>query len=156
MTKKNLIDSRKLKHDLYNYLLTNYYSYFRAGFDRKARQTWSETAKQIYHNEYSNLYNQMRKEAAETKRKRWLTLAGEENFKAVLEDMGLTIRRDGIRAMDSGRKLFRYYLENVVIPRIEKEFNITGIKIPNNISPLSYQSCLNFEEVELIETDKPA
>ena len=77
MTKKNLIDSRKLKHDLYNYLLTNYYSYFRAGFDRKARQTWSETAKQIYHNEYSNLYNQMRKEAAETKRKRWLTLAGE-------------------------------------------------------------------------------
>lgn len=157
MANKGLVDGTILREKLKKYLKKYHASTFKdLKFDNKSRKAWDNCAKRIYKNEYSNMYNQMRREVAEKKAQRWQTLAGEANFKAVLNELGLTLRCGGVYAIDSGRLIFHWYLENIVIPKIESTFNIKGIKITRDVSPLSYRSCLNFEQVELNETGETA
>lgn len=56
----------------------------------------------------------------------------------VLSKHGLCLHSDGtIRDVRCSKALFKHYLERVVLPDIEKQLGITGIKVHKNPSTLT-------------------
>ena len=71
----------------------------------------------------------------------------------VLAKHGLRLCGDGlVRDNGCSKILFKHYLENVVLPAIEKELGITGIKIRKNPSILT-QNLFEWYKAEIKPTE---
>lgn len=75
----------------------------------------------------------------EEKMKRFFTYTcNSGGLQRVLAKHGLRLCGDGlVRDHGCTKILFKHYLENVVLPDIEKELGITGIKVHKNPSALT-------------------
>ena len=119
------------------------------------KSKWPENLKTLYRNIYSNCYNALRRESELEKRNFWITMAGDGNFNAELNKYGLKVRHNGsIDFIDMAKPILKRYLEEIVIPALEKTFQIKGIKVNRNISPMAYSSILNMEDVEIVNEEE--
>lgn len=148
--KEQLVDKNKLKALVEKELNRSCYADTFKEYKHQSRKNWPDHFKHIYRNIYSNCYNALRKEVREKKQKFWLTMAGKENFNTILNKYGLYIDRWGhIRFANMGVGILKWYLEKIVIPELEKTFNITGITVGRTTSPMATTSVLNLEKVEV-------
>ena len=114
------------------------------------RSKWPERLQNLYRNTYSNCYNALRKEVREEKQNFWVTMTGNGILKSTLNKYGLTIdRRGNIVFIGMAEGPLKFYLTVVVIPALEKAFNIKGIKLGKHISPMASNTILNLEDVEI-------
>lgn len=148
--KEQLVDKNKLKALVEKELNRSCDANTFKEYKHRARKNWPNHLKHAYRNIYSNCYNTLRKEVREKKHKFWLTMAGKENLSSVLNKYGLYIDRCGhIRFANMGVGILKWYLEKMVIPELEKTFNITGITVGRTTSPMTTTSVLNLENVEV-------
>lgn len=97
-------------------------------------------------------YQKRRQE--EEKMKRFFTYTcNSGGLQQVLAKHGLRLCGDGlVRDHGCAKILFKHYLENVVLPDIEKELGITGIKIHKNPSALT-QNLFEWYKAEIKPTE---
>lgn len=146
------VDTSKIKSIVIEKLKAWYTHDFKTyGFKKK---DWPDYLKAAYRNEYSNVYNQLRKERKQKKADFWITMAGKGNMQMILNELGLRIRSNNhVSFKDMAREILKAYLETVVIPKLEQTFNLTGIKVGKDTSPMCY-NVLDFENAE-IKNDDP-
>ena len=119
----------------------------------KPKKEWSDGLKQDYRNEYSNQYNALRRERKQKKNDFWITMAGKGNIELILKQFGLKLNyQNKIVFKNMAREVLKSYLETIVIPKLEEVFNLTGIKVGKDTSPMC-AGVLNLEDAEIKKDD---
>ena len=117
--------------------------------DVSQRKSWSERDKSVYKNLYSDAYCTIKAKIQRKTSDFWLNKLG-SGLKTKLEEYGLDVHgRDVSLNRDIIMQLIKNYYEDVLFPKLEKEMNLTGFKVKNNISPYSYNH-LDFSKVRLL------
>lgn len=111
----------------------------------------SKEYKDFVRNEYNNLYNFEVKRIKSERSTGVLKLIRDSAYNLFLEHDLCIYGNDEIRVSltnEGYKKLIVRYLK-LILPEIEKELGITGIKIRSNITPLS-QNLLDFSNVTVV------
>ena len=115
------------------------------------RKTWDEHKKLNWRNAKSNIYARMRAENQRRNRHIWIDQLGQGCFKEFFKKYGLTVYQGQVRFLDCGAPILTSYVNNVVLPAIEKEMNIKGVKLNRKrLSGLS-NDLFNWERAEIKE-----
>jgi len=102
----------------------------------------------------SRVYARMRNEKKLEQAIFWTQKMDSGNFRPMLNKMGLALNRNGkVYCSDNGRAILTYWLENYVLKEIEKQLNLTGIKVRNGITCNSH-NLLDFTNCTPIQKEK--
>ena len=148
MTRETLLDKKEYDRRVREDINSKTRWAMSSGFNYDDKKTWTENDKREIRNSKSNIYTQMRNELKNKCNKFWINNG---NIKGFLNKFGLTVYNGNVRCYDSGALIIKFYLENVVLPAIEKEIGITNIKLKRRCSALS-NDLLDFTQAKIIET----
>lgn len=104
-----------------------------------------------YQQYYRSTYNELRKLHKFKANAFWLNmLGGRDN--TILKDLGLEVCGDRVIFEEGGRKVLTAYLNEVVIPELEK-MGLQGVKVSRRITG-NCRSILDFSHAKLVESNK--
>lgn len=93
------------------------------------RKNWTEEDKAEYRSEYSCAYHRERQRAKHKANIFWTETMDNGCIKQMFEEMGLEIYNGRTRCINSGEKIVEWYIKEKVLPRLEEQFNIVGVKL---------------------------
>jgi hypothetical protein len=93
------------------------------------RKNWTAEDKTEYKNEYSCAYHREKQRAKRKASIFWTETMDNGCIKQMFEEMGLEIRNGKTRCINSGEQIVEWYIREKVLPRLEEQFNITGVKL---------------------------
>jgi len=151
MTRETLIPRAELEHQTKKYIECTYGSDYSNRLFNKPRKEWDEEEKIRYRNAKSCTYHRLRTQLKIKTAKMWTNTLTAGNLKPWLNKYGITTY-DGsnYRCNRLADSLVKYYIENTVLPAMEKELNITGVKITKRISA-NCMNCLDFSRAKVKE-----
>lgn len=151
MTKETLLDKKQYDKRVAEEVASRHY-YFSSNFNYEDKKTWTDNDKREVRNAKSLIYHQMRQELKTKHNKFWMDTMDTGNLKNLLNRFGLQVFRGNVRCADTGSYIIKAFLEQIVIPAIEKEIGITGIRLKKRCSALS-NSLLDFTFAEIKEEE---
>ena len=99
-------------------------------------------------------YYQKRVQKENKMRKFFTQTCNTGGLNELLNRYGLVLHSNGVvRDKTASTKLFQQYLEEVVVPAIEKELGIKGIKVHPNPSPLT-QNLFKWYKAEIVNPNE--
>ena len=126
MTKQSLIDKDTLIRKTEEYV--NQWSYNHKLY-YKDRKDWTEEEKQRWKNAKANVYYQLRQENKKRSKQFWLEQMDNGSFKEFFKRCGLMVYNSQVCFADCGSLILTHYINTQVLPRLEKEMNIKGVKL---------------------------
>lgn len=93
------------------------------------RKNWTDEDKAEYRSEYSCAYHRERERAKHKANIFWTETMDNGCIKQMFEEMGLEIYNGRTRCINSGEKIVEWYIKEKVLPRLEEQFNIVGVKL---------------------------
>lgn len=93
------------------------------------RKNWTAEDKAAYKSEYSCAYHREKQNARHKANIFWTETMDNGCIKQMFEEMGLEIRNGKTRCINSGEKIVEWYIKEKVLPRLEEQFNIVGVKL---------------------------
>ena len=149
MTHKPMIDSNELikrTEEYMNQYRSNKISY-------KDHKAWDDMTKAEWKSARSAVYCRMRAENRQRTQHFWLEQIDNGCFKEFFKKFGLRVWNSNVRFYDCGAPVLTQYLNNVVLPALEKEMNIKGVKLKGTrVSGMS-SNLLNWEHAEIINEE---
>ncbi len=120
-------------------------------YDYKEYKSWNDYMKANWKSTKANIYARMRAENKEKNRHMWIDQLGQGCFKEFFKKYGLTVYQGQVRFFDCGAPILTSYINNVVLPALENEMNIKGVKVNRKrLSGLS-NDLFNWERAEIKE-----
>lgn len=153
MTRKTLINTSELKQETRKYIEATYGSDYSNRLFAKPTKEWTDDEKINYRNARSTTYCRLRASLKRKAARMWAETLTAGNLKPWLNKHGIAVSRYYNGDIQFSCKkladhLVRYYIENTLIPSIEQELNITGVKMTKNTSACC-QNCLDFSRAEV-------
>lgn len=147
MTRKSLINKEELIKRTEEFLKVGTID----TYNYSERNTWSDYMKAHWKSTYSMMYARMRAENKEKNRHMWIEQLGQGCFQEFFKKYGLRVYGNKVIFVDCGAPILTSYINNVVLPAIESEMNITGVKLnKKRISGMS-QDIFDWEKAEVKE-----
>jgi predicted nucleic acid-binding Zn ribbon protein len=113
----------------------------------------SDEEKRELRNCRANCYNELRDEKRNKSANFWCEKMTAGNLKNLLNRAGFTVRDGNVYCSDSGRAILKWYVDYAVLPLIEKEIGLTGIKLRKNVGP-SGDKMFDFCDCHIVENKK--
>lgn len=150
MTRKSMIDSNELikrtekEVNCWSHNKKIYY---------KERATWTDEEKVRWRNARSTVYARMRAENRDKTRNFWLKQMNNGLFEKFFEKYGLMIYGDRVRFAKCGSPILTSYLNEVVIPALEKEMGVSKVRLKSNYNTGMTNDLFNWELAEVKEVN---
>lgn len=93
------------------------------------RKNWTAEDKAAYKSEYSCAYHREKQKAKRKANIFWTETMDNGCIKQMFEEMGLKIADGKTRCINSGEQIVEWYIKEKVLPRLEEQFNIVGVKL---------------------------
>jgi len=151
MTRETLIPKSELEYQTKHYIDITYGSDYCNNLFNKPRKEWDEEEKIRYRNARSCTYCRLRSQLKTKAAKMWTNTLTAGNLKPWLSRHGInTYDGSNYSCRKLADSLIKYYIQNTVIPAMEKELNITGVKMTKNTSA-NCMNCLDFSRAKVKE-----
>lgn len=118
----------------------------------KDKSLLTEEEKAILKSVRANCYSRLRRELVHKSISFWKKFSA-GNLEPFLNKFGLAFNCDNINCEVAADNLVRHYIENTVIPALEKELNIYGVRMIPNTKAHSY-NCLDFSRARAGKENK--
>lgn len=156
MTKECLISKQELDSQTKHYIEITYGSDYCKKLYGKPRKQWDDDEVSRYKNARSTTYCRLRTSLKKKTAKMWIETLTAGNLKPWLNKHGIAVSRyyngdTQFSCKKLANYLVRFYIENTLIPSMEKELNITGVKMTKNTSACC-QNCLDFSRAKTKES----
>ncbi len=119
------------------------------GFTWANRANWPERYHQLWKETRPTIYARLRRVNRERTSQFWTCTFNNGCLDAVLKKYGLTRWGNTIQFYQGGSVILTDYLNKIVIPALEKELNITGIKPARKRCSGYTKDLLNWENAEI-------
>lgn len=103
----------------------------------------------VYKNVYSNCNHAVIQNKRDKAANFFLEFINDPTLKEMLKEYGLTVHGNSVFVNDT-KKVARAFLNNLIIPKIEKHLHIKGLK-PISTAKINSYSLLDFSKVEIVE-----
>lgn len=113
--------------------------------------TWGDIDKQRWKNAKATVYARMRSENREKMKDFWLKQMDNGSFQAFFHNCGLRICCGKVIFEDNAAPILTSYIKNVVLPKLEKEMNVKGVKLRSKRISGMTQDIFNWEHAEIKE-----
>lgn len=146
MTRKTLVDKDILiarTEEYVNQWAGNYKLLY------KERAKWGEIDKQRWKNAKANVYHQLRQENKRRCKQFWLEQMDNGSFKEFFKKCGLMVWNGQVCFADCGSVILTHYINNQVLPRLEKEMNIKGVKVRHKRITGMTNDIFDWEQAEI-------
>lgn len=150
MTRKSLVDSNELikrtekEVNCWSHTKKIYY---------KERDTWTDEEKLRWRNAKSTVYARMRAENRDKTRNFWLKQMNNGLFEKFFEKYGLMICGDRVRFAKCGSPVLTSYLNEIVLPALEKEMGVSKVRLKSNYNTGMTNDLFNWEHAEVKEVN---
>lgn len=150
MTRKSLVDSNELikrtekEVNCWSHNKKIYY---------KERDTWTDEEKLRWRNAKSTVYARMRAENRDKTRNFWLKQMNNGLFEKFFEKYGLMICGDRVRFAKCGSPVLTSYLNEIVLPALEKEMGVSKVRLKSNYNTGMTNDLFNWEHAEVKEVN---
>ena len=151
MTRKSMIDQDELIRRTEEYV--NQWRQGPLKLSYANRWNWNEEEKKAWKSAKANVYCRMRAENKERCKTFWLEQMDNGCFKEFFKKYGLVIINGRVRFADYGSFILTSYLNNRVLPQLEKEMNIKGVKLKGKRASGMSSNLLNWEHAEVINEE---
>lgn len=126
----------------------NCYAYYKKLY-YKDRKAWTDEDKKRWRNARSNVYARMRAENRDKTRNFWLKQMNNGVFEKFFEKYGLTIYNGHVKFAKYGSPVLTYYLNEIVLPALEKEMGVKGVRLKSNYLTSMSSDLFNWEHAEV-------
>ena len=151
MNNKTLVDCDELIRRTEEYI-NQIFGVWKIKYSERA--TWTDMERKKWKDTKAVVYARMRAENREKNRHMWIDQLGQGCFKEFFKKYGLTVYQGQVRFLDCGAPILTSYLNNVVLPALENEMNIKGVKVnKKRLSGLS-NDLFNWERAEIKEVQQ--
>ena len=124
-----------------------------------ARKDWTKDQKELYKNARATIYARLRAELKRKSAKMWVETLTAGNLEPWLKNHGINVYKSyysddvyfGCKQL--ANQLVKHYIEKVIIPGLEKDLNITGVKMTRNTTS-DCQNCLDFSRAQIKSNNK--
>lgn len=125
-----------------------------SGLRYKDYKNFTEEQKNVWRYNYNYHYSLLRKERKHQMSKMFLQDFNTGYMQEFFNKYGLNVWNNQVRFTNCGSPILKSYLQTVVIPAMEKELNIKGVKIKNkHVSGMS-SNLFDWDRAEIIEDKK--
>ena len=152
MTKETLIPKAELEQQTKHYIEITYGSNYCNDLFKKPRKEWDEEEKIRYRNAKSCTYHRLRTKLKKETARVWTNKLTAGNLRPWLSKHGInTYDGTNYNCCKLADSLVKYYIQNTVIPAMERELNITGVRMTKNTSAMC-MNCLDFSRARAKES----